>query len=66
MAKILYWITRERDGSFKVETMVRGVPQQSQAGFRDTVEAQEWVESMRAAGGGMDEWERQPDLLPGH
>lgn len=62
MAKILYWITRQRDGYYTVETTVRGVHQQSQSGFPDVATAQEWAEGQQAAGGGMDQWERQPDM----
>lgn len=65
MAKILYWIIRQRDGSYSVETSVHGVPQHAHSGFKDDIEAQQWVDGQRQAGGGMDTWERQPDLPPG-
>jgi hypothetical protein len=38
------------------------VHQQSQGGFKNDFEADEWAEAQRKAGGGMDSWERQSDF----
>lgn len=52
----------EPDRTYKVEVMVGGVHQQSHGGFMSEVEADEWAQAQRKAGGGMDTWERQSDF----
>ena len=61
MAKILFRILTQDDGSFAVEVTEPGDPAYTVPGFRTEAEAEGWVADRQFAAKGADRWERLPD-----
>ena len=61
MAKILFRILTQDDGSCAVEVTEPGDPAYTVAGFRTEAEAEAWVADRQFAAKGADRWERLPD-----